>query len=227
MKRKRFFASLLLFLFISCSDQKPNFDSSLTFVSTPIPGKLPYFMGENMDPYWPTAGQSGTDLKQIPEIQLTTHLNTSFNKNQFLGKYSLVTFFYAKCNGICPLITRNIINFYPKISSENDLQIVTISVNPEIDIVQELINFRKLYKITQTNWIFLTGSKEKIYDLARNQFNADVQMIKGQANLNDFVHTENIFLLDKKGFLRGVYRAKGSGDLERLLVELKTLKEEG
>ncbi|HMZ60776.1 MAG TPA: SCO family protein, partial [Leptospiraceae bacterium] len=42
----------------------------------------------------------------------------------------------------------------------------------------------------------------------------------------DFVHTENVYLIDRKNYLRGIYRAKGTGDLERLLVEMKTLRQE-
>lgn len=220
--------TLLLILTFSlfCSEQKPNFDPNLTFASTPIAGVLPYYKGEIMDPYWSQEGQKPADLKQIPEIPLTSHQNAPFNRNMFLGKYSLVTFFYAKCTGICPLITRNIKNFFPRLKDQPLVQVVSISVNPEIDTVHELIKFRKAYKIDQQNWFHLTGPKALIYDLARNQFNADVQVIKGQANLNDFVHTENIFLIDTKGYLRGVYRAKGTGDLDRLLAEMDTLKSE-
>ncbi|TGL60166.1 SCO family protein [Leptospira ognonensis] len=226
MYLKRLTFSLILIIPFFCSEQKPNFDAGLTFASTPIAGVLPYYKGEIMDPFWSPEGQKPADLKKIPEISLTSHLNAPFNRNMFLGKYSLVTFFYAKCTGICPLITRNIKNFFPSIKNQPLVQVLSISVNPEVDTVEELLKFRKVYKIEQKNWLHLTGSKALIYDLARNQFNADVQVIKGIANLNDFVHTENIYLIDPNGYLRGVYRAKGTGDLDRLLAEMETLRNE-
>ncbi|WP_425460584.1 SCO family protein [Leptospira ilyithenensis] len=218
---------LIVFLLLSCDEQKSNFYPELTFASVPEEGVLPYFKGDVMDPYWQEDGKNlPQDLKKIPDFTLRTHENKEFNLYHLKDKYTLVTFFYAKCNGICPLITRNILNFLPKIDNQTDVQVISISVNPEIDTVDELKKFRGLYKITRNNWTFLTGSKDTIYDMARKQFGADVKVIKGQSDLNDFVHTENVYLLDKNNYLRGMYRAKGPGDLERLLIELKTLKEE-
>lgn len=217
----------ILFLLFSCGEQKPDFYPELTFTSTPKEGILPYFKGETMDPFWKEDGKNlPSDLKQIPEFSLRSHEDKEFNLTHLQNKYTLVTFFYAKCNGICPLITRSMLNFLPNIDNQADVQVVSISVNPEVDTIEELKKFRGLYKITRDNWTFLTGSKDVIYDIARKQFSADVKIIKGQNNLNDFVHTENVYLLDKDHYLRGIYRAKGSGDLERLLIELKTLKEE-
>ncbi len=125
------------------------------------------------------------------------------------------------------MITYNMVKFLPKIQDQSDIQILSFTVNPEVDTVEVLQKFRDQYKINNSNWIFLTGSKNKIYEIARKQFGADVKVIKGQYDLNDFVHTENVYLLDKNLYLRGIYRAKGTGDLERLLVEFKTLREEG
>ncbi|WP_109021415.1 SCO family protein [Leptospira kobayashii] len=217
----------ILFFLLSCKEQKPNFYPELTFSSVPQEGILPYFKGRTMDPYWREDGKDlPSDLKKIPEFSLRSHEGKNFTLHDLKNKYTLVTFFYAKCTGICPLITRSMLNFLPKIDNQTDVHVVSISVNPEIDTIGELKKFRGLYRITGDNWTFLTGSKDTIYDMARNQFSADVKVIQGQNNLNDFVHTENVYLLDKDQYLRGMYRAKGSGDLERLLIELKTLKEE-
>ena len=211
-----------------CSEKEPNFPTHFTFTSSPTPGILPYFKGENMDPYWlkDTDKELPLDLKRMPEFSFTTHNNTNFLTNQLRGKYTLVTFFYAKCTGICPMITTNMKKFLPYWQKEDDVQLITISVNPEVDTVKELNNFRKNFKIREGKWSHLTGDKLSIYKIAREQFGADVTELRGTANLNDFVHTENVFLIDPNLYLRGIYRAKGMGDLERLLIELKTLRKE-
>ncbi|MBP7284783.1 MAG: SCO family protein [Leptospiraceae bacterium] len=221
---KAFFIIFLLLL--GCDEKKPEFYPELTNASTPIEGVLPYFKGNVMDPYWSENGTFPEDLKRLPNFSLLSHSNNEVNRDKLLGKYTLVTFFYAKCKGICPMITANMVKFLPSIEKDPDIQIISFSVNPEEDSVEVLQKFRKQYKITNENWIFLTGSKKTIYDIARKEFSADVKVIKGQDDLNDFVHTENVYLLDKKQYLRGIYRAKGTGDLERLLVEFKTLKAE-
>lgn len=223
---KLVYSIFLLFFAVSCGDQQEKFYPELTYSSAPKAGILPYFKSEVMDPFWPEAnGKLPEDLKKVPEFSLVSHENREFNNRNLKDKYTLVTFFYAKCKGICPMITRNMMNFIPKIEDQSDLQIVSISVNPELDTVEVLKKFRNQYKIRQENWVFLTGAKKTIYNMARNQFGADIKVIQGKDDLNDFVHTENVYLLDKKNYLRGVYRAKGSGDLERLKIELSTLRE--
>ncbi|MBP9885022.1 MAG: SCO family protein [Leptospiraceae bacterium] len=217
----------LVVIVFGCEEKKSVFYPELTESSIPQEGILPYFKGEVMDPYWVENQKYPIDLRRFPNITLESHLKEEVKEGKLLGKYKLITFFYAKCNGICPMITRNMINFLPRIENQSDLEIYSITINPEVDSVEVLQNFREQYKIKQTNWTFLTGSKKDIYEMARKQFSADVKVIKGADNLNDFVHTENIYLLDKQNYLRGIYRAKGTGDLERLLVELKTLREEG
>lgn len=228
MKRiqKLVYSIFLLLFAISCGDSKEKFYPELTYSSAPKAGILPYFKSEVMDPFWPEeSGILPEDLKKVPEFSLVSHENREFNNRNLKDKYTLVVFFYAKCKGICPMITRNMMNFIPKIEDQSDLQIVSISVNPELDTVDILKKFRNQYKITRENWFFLTGQKKTIYNMARNQFGADIKVIQGKDDLNDFVHTENVYLLDKKNYLRGVYRAKGSGDLERLKIELNTLRE--
>ncbi|MBM9576282.1 SCO family protein [Leptospira sp. 201903070] len=224
----RILCTILIFFFsIGCDEKKETFYPELTYSSSPKDGILPYFKGDVMDPFWPEEnGVFPSDLKKLPEFSLVSHENQEFNLKNLGQKYTLVVFFYAKCKGICPMITRNMLTFFPKIADQKDVQIVSISVNPEIDTVDVLKKFRSLYKISQSQWIFLTGSKKTIFNLARNQFGADIKVIQGKDDLNDFVHTENVYLIDRKNFLRGVYRAKGSGDLERLRIELNTLKEE-
>ncbi|AOP32889.1 photosynthetic protein synthase II [Leptospira tipperaryensis] len=218
---------LIFFFLISCDEKKETFNPELTYSSSPKDGILPYFKSDVMDPFWPETNEAlPSDLKRVPEFSLVSHENQEFNLKNLRDKYTLVVFFYAKCRGICPMITRNMLNFIPKIADQKDVQIVSISVNPEIDTVEILKKFRSLYKISQSQWTFLTGSKKTIFNLARNQFGADIKVIQGKDDLNDFVHTENVYLIDRKNYLRGVYRAKGSGDLERLLIELNTLKEE-
>jgi protein SCO1/2 len=211
---------------MNCKEKKPVINSELTQFSTPIEGVLPYFRGDLLDPYWSSDKNLPVNLKHLPKFTLLTQQNEAMSKEKLKGKYTLVSFFYAKCNGVCPMITTNIKNLIPKLKNKEEITILSFSINPEIDTVDVLKKFREGYKIQDNNWYHLTGDKKLIYDIARNQFGADVKIIKGTENLTDFVHTENIYLLDKNFYLRGTYRAKGTGDLERLLVEMETLRSE-
>ncbi|MCE9500873.1 MAG: SCO family protein, partial [Leptospira sp.] len=123
MKMKSVFLTVLLFFFITCEEKKPTFYPELTTASVPKEGILPFFKGEVMDPYWPERGKFPEDLRKIPAFSLISHTNQEVKSQMLLGKYKLITFFYAKCNGICPMITRNMMSFLPKIENQSDLQI--------------------------------------------------------------------------------------------------------
>lgn len=215
---------VFIFLLSNCENKKPVFFPELTESYQPIEGILPYFKSENLDPYWTDNNNYPQDLRKITDLSLTSNKNQTITEKELLGKYKLIIFFYARCNGVCPMITRNMQNFLPRIKNLQDLEIISITINPEIDTVEVINEFRKNYGIKEKNWLQLTGNKNQIYNLARRQFGADIQTIKGKEDLTDFVHTENVYLVDKKNFLRGIYRAKGTGDLERLLVEMETLR---
>ncbi len=217
---------ILLFSFNFCKETKPDIDESIKKISKPIDGILPYFRGEILDPFWSKDKKTlPNDLRKLPEFEFVSQENEKINLQKLKGKYTILSFFYARCNGICPMITSNVKNLLPKIDNQKDLNVISISINPEVDTVEVLKKFRESYKIENKNWYHLTGDKKTIYQIARDQFSADVKIIQGVENLTDFVHTENIFLLDKDFYLRGIYRAKGNGDLERFLVEFKTLQE--
>ncbi|GBF50467.1 SCO1/SenC [Leptospira ryugenii] len=210
-------------LILGCKDKKPNIDPNLTFVSKQIPGILPYFKGALLDPYWSEDRDLPSDLKRILNLSLVSEQNKTFDLDEYPNHYKIIVFFYAKCTGVCPMITSNLIRFLPKLKNQKKLIVLSVSINPEEDTVEELKKYRSRYKIEQSNWIFLTGDREQIHSLARDQFSADVKFIKGKYDWKDFVHTENVFLLDTQNYLRGVYRAKGTGDLERLVAEYELL----
>ncbi|MEQ9366323.1 MAG: SCO family protein [Leptospirales bacterium] len=220
------------FLTVGCDrgqESAPEFPKELSGVSLPREGVPPFFKGAILDPYWPAASVRRSnypaDLRRLDNFIFTAHDSKRFDDARLDGKYTLVSFFFARCSGICPMITFNMRKVSKRIRRQSDLQLLSITVNPDEDDPAALDKYRRNNQITQPNWFFVTGPRVSIYEAAREQFGADVQTVNGRDSLTDFVHTENVFLLDRDGFLRGVYRARGMGDLERLLTDLEALRE--
>ena len=177
-----------------------------------------------MDPYWPAGQALPCDLRHLRDLKLTSHHGRAFTFREVRGRFTLVVFFYASCSGICPLITSNMKALSAKIQEQADLQILSITVNPELDDPESLRAYLEHHAVTQENWTFLTGPRQQIEALAREQFGGDVRTREGLEGLLDFVHTENVYLVDKEGYLRGIYRGRGTGDLLRLLQDLAKLR---
>jgi len=221
MNRKSILFILVLLIFCK---ESGNFHPDLARAAAPVDGVLPYFQGEIMDPHWPSNEPDAGTLRNIQKINLIDDSGRTFDFKDMKGKYSIVYFFFTSCRGICPLITANVQEISRRLPEQDDLLFLGITVDPTTDTPDALATFKRDYKIEQKNWLLLTGNKAHIEELTRKQFAADILARVGKDNLMDFVHTENIFLLDKQGFLRGIYRGRGTGDLERLYPDLALLR---
>jgi len=75
-------------------------------------------------------------------------------------------------------------------------------------------------------WWFLTGAKKEIYRLARSSYFACYDEANGgDGGLQDFVHTENVVLIDTQGRLRGFYDGTSEEAINQLIGDAKFLLE--
>ncbi|WP_208729520.1 SCO family protein [Leptospira congkakensis] len=211
---------IFIFLFFIGSFCKPS-------EQPPNPNVLPYFSGKDFDPVWIANPKDNSNLKQVPNtFELTEHTGKHISSKDWSPNEHLVVFFYATCRGICPLITRNIIQIEPSLSEFPDIKIYSISINAKEDTVPVLQKYRQTYKIQNANWSFFTGSESVIESFAKGTCGAEMEGFSAEQGKYEFVHTENIFLFDKNRYLRGIYRAKGTGDIQRLVDDLRKLRKQ-
>ena len=88
-----------------------------------------------------------------------------------------------------------------------------------------------MYEADPKKWIFVTGDKKMIYDLARKSYFAAVT--EGDGGPGDFIHTENFVLVDKEGILRsreddngniiGVYDGTDGHQIRDLIDDIKVV----
>jgi len=76
--------------------------------------------------------------------------------------------------------------------------------------------------VNPDRWWLLTGEKSHIYKLARRSYFAVLD--EGDGGLQDFIHTENVVLIDPDGRLRGYYDGTSNEDISRLISEIGVLQ---
>jgi protein SCO1 len=209
----------------ACGDKnKPNLPRELAEFYSPVEGKVPYFKGSDMNPFW-SDGKTAlpSDLRQVTQFTFTTHEGSVLTPGDVKGKLVLMSFFFTRCSGICPMVTASVKRIHERIRDQSNLVFISVSVDPEHDGVRQLTEFRERMKVPFKNWYFSTGNKDEIYGLARSVFQSDVT-VRGTKDQADFLHTESVYLLDKDLYLRGIYRTKGLADLERLAKEVAQLR---
>ena len=83
---------------------------------------------------------------------------------------------------------------------------------------------KKIKSIT-TNGFLVTGNRDQIYDLGRNQYFVEEDLGRFRTN-DEFLHTENFVLVDKNRHIRGIYNGLNKTSIRQLIEDIHTLKEE-
>jgi protein SCO1/2 len=98
--------------------------------------------------------------RYFPDIELRTQDNKKVRFYEDLIKNKIVTinFFYAKCEGVCPGITANLVRVQRLLGERVGRQIFmySISLKPDEDSPAVLKEYAESYKV-RPGWKFLTG----------------------------------------------------------------------
>ena len=80
------------------------------------------------------------------------------------------------------------------------VQFVSISINPRYDTVERLSKYNEKYNASTTQWHLLNGPVEEVYALAREGFFMIAQ--EDEQAPGGFEHSGLFALIDEEGFLR-------------------------
>ena len=197
---------------------------------------IAYFMikeGRNLPIYAPSqlnpelvdkSKQGVTSNHKIADFELIDQDGNVFTEENLEGYYYVTDFFFTTCPTICPNMSAQLQRVQEKYGNDDDFLIVSHSVQPEVDSAEVLKKYANLYEADPNKWIFLTGNKKTIYDLARKSYFAAVT--EGDGGPGDFIHTENFVLVDKEKRIRGFYDGTSSASVDQLLIDIEILAQE-
>ena len=136
-------------------------------------------------------------------------------------KFYVADFFFTTCQSICPVMTKNMKKVQDKLINDKEILLLSHSVTPEIDSVEQLKRYAISHQINDDKWNLVTGDKKQIYNLARKSYLAVEDNPIGEY---DMIHTENFILIDKKNQIRGFYDGPLELEIARLLDDIEILK---
>ena len=152
-------------------------------------------------------------------------LGDTISQKTFEGKIYVTDFFFTTCPGICPKMTGNMEKIQEEFVNDSDILLLSHSVMPTTDSIPILKEYAKNNNVIDNKWHLVTGDKKDIYDLGRNHYfvENDLGEVK---DINDFLHTENFLLIDKKKHIRGIYNGLNRASIAQLIIDIKTLQKE-
>ncbi|MEO9569825.1 MAG: SCO family protein [Polaribacter sp.] len=186
---------------------------------------LPFYNEASFTPKW--LGTKSNELKsfhKIPDFNLINQNGKKITQKTLEGKIYVTDFFFTTCPGVCPMMTKNMNLVQEAFKNDEEILIISHSVTPKKDSVSQLKKYAVEHNINK-NWHLVTGSKKEIYNLGRKWYFVEEDLGEPKG-INDFLHTENFILIDKKKHIRGIYNGLNKNSVKQLIADIKILKNE-
>jgi len=187
--------------------------------------KLPVFNPADVNPK--LVDQSVKHIRRnhrVSEFSLINQNGDTITQEDYNDKIYVADFFFTRCMTICPIMTNNMGKIQEAFKNDDSIMFLSHSVTPGIDSVSVLRDYADKKGVIDRKWNITTGNKKHIYELARKSYFAVLE--DGDGGIQDFIHTENFILVDKKRRIRGFYDGTNNEDMERLILDIKLLQNE-
>jgi len=180
----------------------------------------------------------GSPDHKISDFSLINQNSEVVNNDSLLGNIYVANFFFTSCPTICPVMTKNMSYVQSKLKVYPSIKFLSHTVDPKNDTPDRMLDYVKNLRlkninISLSNWDFVTGDKDLIYNLARSYF---VNVSMDSLAPGGFLHSEYFILVDKEGRVRsgidregnvvGVYDGTNDAQMKDLINDVKVLMAE-
>lgn len=169
-------------------------------------------------------GKVDTVYHQIPAFQFLNQDSTWVSDRDYDGKIYVADFFFTSCPTICPKMKTQMLRLYERYSNENQLALLSFSIDPDFDQPHVLKAYASRLHIKSPKWNMVTGEKAKIYELGQKSFMVTAQEDKNEAG--GFVHSGAFILVDKQRHVRGIYDGTNEQEVNHLIEDIELLLKE-
>jgi protein SCO1/2 len=166
-------------------------------------------------------------LGHLPEFRLTAADGEPFGSAELEGGVWVANFFFSRCPSICPKLTdamRRLQERYVETGTDG-IHLVSISVDPDYDTPERLMEYGAAHGVDPARWTLLTGEFEAIRDLVYHGFRTPLGEPDPEGNLVDIAHSTKFVLVDQRRGIRGYYETDATGLDEIYHRSRRVLKE--
>ena len=172
------------------------------------------------------AADSPQVFGELGDFELLDQEGRQVVRADLLGKPFALAFIFTTCTGPCPVITSNLLRLQAELEG-TDIQLVTLSVDPEYDTPTVLLEYARELGADTTRWRFLTGSETVIDKLIVESMYLAVGR---QEPSEDFPigmhvsHSSKLVVFDRQCRIRGYYSGVTTDGLAAAEARLRFLE---
>lgn len=168
----------------------------------------------------------------LPDFTFTERGGKPFGKRDLDGKVWVASFVFTRCTGPCPSVSATMTRLQTEldVAAEPDLRLVTFTVDPGRDGVNELAKYADKFRADPAKWLFLTGPEADLHALLNKSFKVQAGPTTNPhpAEGQEFDHSTRLTVVDRAGNVRGYfdgYRGPNDPDDAAYLDSLRRLRE--
>lgn len=167
-------------------------------------------------------------VKKAPSFALTNLDGSKVTLANTNGKVRLLYFYYSACGEVC--LPTNIINAKIQKQLKNNgvfadkTLLLSISIDLKVDTKDQLTGYAKRLGADTKGWYFLRAeSFEEVQSLAKD-YGVSVTPLED----GEFIHTNALLLIDKKGNIRKTYTSDEikASHVKTIAADMTTLTKE-
>lgn len=211
-------ANLVIFLFIFLTSVIIGY-----FIIKKDP-RLPVYQPGDLNPSLVDEAVKNREDHHIASFELVNQMGDTITEDHYKGKIYVACFFFTRCVTLCPKLSKSMQRLQYYYIDDPEPLLISHSVTPEMDSVPVLRKYAEKFSADPERWNLVTGSKQHIYELARKSYFAVLD--EGDGGMQDFIHTENLVLIDREGRLRGYYDGTSKEEVNKLIADIAVLRAE-
>ncbi|HAK79078.1 MAG TPA: SCO family protein [Runella sp.] len=160
----------------------------------------------------------------IPDFKFVNQEGDTVSAQNFNDKIYVADFFFTTCPTICPVMKKQMKKVYEKFKGENEVAILSHTIDPDHDTPTVLKEYAKDLGVSGTQWMFVTGPREKIYEIGEKQY----LVVAGADSTapGGYIHSGAFVLVDKQKRVRGMYNGTDEAGTQRLIADIERLRKE-
>ena len=163
----------------------------------------------------------------VPDFELIERDGSTVRRADLEGRVWAADFIFTNCAGPCPRLSSHMADLQRALESYPEVRLVSFSVDPERDSPEVLTRYAARYAADPERWLFLTGGKQRMYDLIAKGFLLAVDdgsvAPGGEPGPGIITHSLKFALVDRQGRIRGYYAGEEADVVERMLPDVETL----
>jgi len=165
-------------------------------------------------------------ISYVQPFSFTNQDGKTFTQKDVEGKVYVANYFFTTCKSICPRMNGEVKKIYEHFKTDNNFLILSHTSDPGTDSSARLKHYSDSMGVTTNTWVFLTGRKDSLYRQARLSYKIDDPNNNVENIDEDFLHTQFLALVNKKGEVVKIYDGLKQAEINELIKDAEKLLKE-